>query len=900
MNLDISHIFIITGLVVQVSLVIFWFTTVRKKLQEASLKKALDILEEKEKTLSLIYENTNDFIALLKKEGDQLTIIRLPETFIQSIEQHTRFLEKEVLGKPIYFLYDKVLELTQEERAFRFDKINTLFETKATVKYEEQFKAPDGHRGLSQSSLIPILKGNEIEYVLYVAQDITEERSTNLQLEYAVDVLERVYESNLAAIVLFKDGKIEKVNKRFTSYFGYEQEEIIGETAEKFIPEKYWHLLNDVRKDLYEKGEELHFGREREIVTKRKDGSLFYCECVISPLLIQGVKYSFMFIVDVSDYYNAQKELLASREQLQSIIDNLPGMLFRLGTDEEFTLQHISGNSEKYLGITQEDIEKYNIKGRDVLSDEFIQYSRSVIKETFEKQEPGEMKLPIEYKGTSKWVSIRFKPTQLSNGEYVIDGLLFDVTNQVENEERLSLAIESAREGLWDWNIEDGKLVFNNYQAEMLGYDVAEMSNDVQEFFKNIHPQDIEDAQTKLSAHLKEETDFYETEYRIKTKNGVYKWLLVHGKVISRMRDGKALRVIGTHVDIDERKKAEIAVRKSQERLLTLMSNIPGMVYRGSYEDNYALSFVSNGSMQLTGYSPEDFVKGKRTIFELIKDSDKEKINKEVQSAVSEKRAYQLVYEINSPAGSKWVYDKGQEVGNGYLEGFITDITDRVHAEERIIQTIIETEDRERSRIAKELHDSLGQKLTTVSLNFNALKSKVDKGSDVEDRLMIGLEYLKQAIGETREISHNLMPKSIEDFGVILSIESLIADLNEYSETAFSFYHNIKDNALSNNIGIHLYRIVQESINNILKHAKAKTVTVQLMAYEDIIVLSIEDDGKGFNIGSNDKSQSFGLDSIRHRAQLLSGDAIIDSSAGHGTTITVEIPTKKHYFHEEN
>lgn len=899
MNLDISHIFIVTGLMVQIGLVVFWFTTVRKKMQEARLKKALDIVEEKEKTLSLIYENTTDFIALMKKEGDQLTIIRLPETFIKAVEEHTKFIEKEVINKPMSFLYDKVLQLTQEEKEFRFEKIKELFRTKETVKYEEQFKAPDGHRGLSQSSLIPIMKGNDVDYVLYVSSDITEERATNLQLEYAVDVLERVFDSNLAAIVLFKDGKIEKINKRFTSYFGYKQQEIIGETAEKFIPEKYWSLLGNVRADLYEKGEELHFGREREIVTKRKDGSLFYAECTISPLTIHGIKYSFMFIVDVSDYHNILKELRVSKEQLQSIIDNLPGMLYRLNTDEMFSLRYLSGNSEKYLGIPKEILNN-GIRPRDLITDDFLDSSREKMKQVFEKREPGEMRLPIEYNGITRWMFTRFQPTQLDNGEYVIDGLLFDVTDQVENEERLAMAIESAREGLWDWKIDDGNLVINNYQAEMLGYDVGEMSTDINDFYNSIHPNDVENAKSKFKDHLKGKSDYFETEYRVRTKNGKYKWLLVHGKVISRMRNGWALRVIGTHVDIDERKKAEIAIKKSQERLIMLMSNIPGMVYRGSHEDNYALSFVSNGSIQLTGHTPDEFVKKKLTIFELIKDSDKEKVNEEVQRAVAEKRAYQLVYEIKTPAGNKWVYDKGQEVENGYLEGFITDITDRVQAEERIIQTIIETEDKERSRIAKEIHDSLGQKLTTVSLNFNALKSKVDKGSEVEDRLMVGLEYLKQAIGETREISHNLMPKSIEDFGIILSIESLVADLNEYSETSFGFYHNIKDNRLSNSIGIHLYRIVQESINNILKHAKAQSVTVQLMAYDDVIVLSIEDDGRGFDQMEIEKSKHFGLDSLRHRAQMLSGDVIIDSSPGHGTTITVEIPTKKHYFHEEN
>ncbi len=213
-------------------------------------------------------------------------------------------------------------------------------------------------------------------------------------------------------------------------------------------------------------------------------------------------------------------------------------------------------------------------------------------------------------------------------------------------------------------------------------------------------------------------------------------------------------------------------------------------------------------------------------------------------------------------------------------------------ANEMLISKILETEDRERKRISKELHDSLGQNLTTASLNLVHLKNNIEQLDD-HDQLKFknGLKFLNIAINESRNIAHNLMPQSIVDFGYLETIESLVEDLSNSSKTQFIFYSNLQER-LSSDQELSLFRITQEAINNILKHAEASKATIQLMKYEDAILLTIEDNGKGFDI-LNRNGHSFGFDSIKARVNALSGHVDIDSRQGQGTSITIKIDTQE-------
>lgn len=223
----------------------------------------------------------------------------------------------------------------------------------------------------------------------------------------------------------------------------------------------------------------------------------------------------------------------------------------------------------------------------------------------------------------------------------------------------------------------------------------------------------------------------------------------------------------------------------------------------------------------------------------------------------------------------------------------ISDITLLREAEKMVIRSLIEGEDNERKRVAKEIHDSLGQNLTAASLNFSALKGVIDKLDESrKEKFNIGYNFLNTAIEESRNIALNLMPKAIDDFGLIPSLKSLLSQIEKSGGLKIIFYDNLRnDIRLARNIELNLYRITQEAINNVLKHAGATKIFIQLLLHKKEIIYTFEDDGKGFDFRATlQKSKGIGIKSISNRVIAMSGIFEIDSAPGKGTAITIQIP----------
>jgi signal transduction histidine kinase len=165
-------------------------------------------------------------------------------------------------------------------------------------------------------------------------------------------------------------------------------------------------------------------------------------------------------------------------------------------------------------------------------------------------------------------------------------------------------------------------------------------------------------------------------------------------------------------------------------------------------------------------------------------------------------------------------------------------------------------------------------------------------GSKALEKFELGRKYLKNSIAESRSVAHALMPKEIVDFGVLSAFENTINDIDKsQEETEFHFSHNLESGRLSNlQIEITLFRILQEALNNINKYARASTVHIQLKEYDDIFMLTIEDDGQGFDIEEmREKGSGLGFKSMQNRLDAINGFLEINSVPGQGTEILVEI-----------
>lgn len=211
---------------------------------------------------------------------------------------------------------------------------------------------------------------------------------------------------------------------------------------------------------------------------------------------------------------------------------------------------------------------------------------------------------------------------------------------------------------------------------------------------------------------------------------------------------------------------------------------------------------------------------------------------------------------------------------------------------------ILEQQENERQRIARELHDTTVQVLTNL-VHKTELCSKVMDTDMIRAKLELEImnNTIRYTINEMRNIIHDLRPMAFDDFGLITTIERMVSQLNAESEMHFQFRVEGENDNLPPVISLTLVRIVQEACNNAVKHSEAENVYIKFSFYESLVEVSIKDDGRGFNLKAAEEkrgkvNQGFGLSIMKERISLLSGEYKITTGANKGTHILVVVPVE--------
>jgi two-component system, NarL family, sensor histidine kinase UhpB len=358
-----------------------------------------------------------------------------------------------------------------------------------------------------------------------------------------------------------------------------------------------------------------------------------------------------------------------------------------------------------------------------------------------------------------------------------------------------------------------------------------------------------------------------------------------------------------------ERKQAEEALRQSEEHYRFLFNNmLNGFAYcQMLFEHNQPVDFiylnVNQAFERLTGLKG---VVGKKVseVIPSIRETDPELFNIYGQVAQTGRPAQ---FEIFLEALGEWfsvsVYSPQKE----YFGVVFNVITERKHAEaylrdsekklRHLASQLITAQERERMRIARELHDDLGQSLLTLKLQLDRLDRKIPAElEEPRQHLSQCRNYLKQIIGNVRRLSHDLTPLGLE-----LGLPAALADLLE----EFKGQHGIQctlevdgvTGLFSREAEVNLYRILQESLSNISKYAQATQVDVSLRRAGHEVVFTVEDNGQGFEVAEilarRGRKKGLGLASMEERARLLGGTFSISSKARAGTEISITLPLNR-------
>jgi PAS domain S-box-containing protein len=355
------------------------------------------------------------------------------------------------------------------------------------------------------------------------------------------------------------------------------------------------------------------------------------------------------------------------------------------------------------------------------------------------------------------------------------------------------------------------------------------------------------------------------------------------------------------------------ALQESQRTLSTLLSNLPGVAYRCRNDPDWTMEIVSDACRELTGYATEELIENRKTSYgRLIHPDERGRVWDEVQACLREHRPFELTYRIRTADGAeKWVWERGRGVygPDGVLmalEGFINDVTARHRAEEErqgavlreqraredFTRRLIASQEAERRRIAGELHDSLGQNLLLIKNRSELALGVAGTRPEVLRQLESINEVASQAIEEVRQISHDLRPYQLDQLGLTRSLEVMIDNAARSSSIVFERKLDFADDGIAGDAATNLYRVVQECLNNVLKHSRARHARVELERDIHELRLHLSDDGVGFDASTAQApgATAFGLRNIAERVRIMGGRLRITSRPGAGTSTEVRIP----------
>jgi PAS domain S-box-containing protein len=211
------------------------------------------------------------------------------------------------------------------------------------------------------------------------------------------------------------------------------------------------------------------------------------------------------------------------------------------------------------------------------------------------------------------------------------------------------------------------------------------------------------------------------------------------------------------------------------------------------------------------------------------------------------------------------------------------DLTERKVMEDNMITDIVDTQEKERKLISDELHDNISQKLAASKLFIEMAMEECQS-----KYLAQGRQNLVEAADEIRNISYRLSPSIVTNLGLSEAINALVDNINQLNKVKTEFHYKIARLEINPVVQLALFRIIQEQMNNILKHAAATQVKIDLLKQAKLLSLMISDNGQGFDFNSVKKG--LGLQNILYRAELCKGKAIFTSSAGNGCILRVDIP----------
>jgi PAS domain S-box-containing protein len=673
------------------------------------------------------------------------------------------------------------------------------------------------------------------------------------------------------------------VNPALCSMLGFSEKEIRSKHCVDFSPPedaaKDWELFQQLRAGAID-----HYQVEKRYF--RRDGSLVWGSLSISLLNIRPSPLVIAMVEDIT----AKKKAEEAQFRHAAIVESSGDAIVSKTLDGMI----VSWNSgaQRIYGYTEAEAigKPINI----VVPPELAEEENKILErlragERIENYET----VRLAKAGKRLNVSLSLSPIKDASGAIVgLSGIARDISELKRqgqdlrtSEERLRLAQQAAHIGTFEWNIRTGVNTWTPELEAMYGLPPGGFGGTHAAFESLVYEEDrpilreLVESTVKMGQPTK-------GEWRVVWPDGSVHWLAAYWQVLMD-ESGKPLRVIGVNIDITERKQAEERLRE-YEKTVEGAEDMIGVIdreYRFLLANRQYLKMRNLTREQVVGhFVPE--VLG-RELFKIVKP----KLDECFQGKVV-KYEMKVSYPTVGERDLLLSYFPIEGVnGVDRAACILRDITDRKRAEQAVAEMtrkLIRAQEQERARIGRELHDDINQRLAMLSVELEQLHQNP---SELPNRMQEIRKELRQISDDVQAMSHDLHSSKMEYLGVVSGMKSWCKQVAERHKFDIDFTSDLSS-AMPLEIGLPLFRVLQEGVNNSIKHSGEKRVEVQLRDGSDQIHLLVRDSGVGFDLEGALRSKGLGLTSMRERVRLLNGTIAIESKPNDGTTIHVRVPVK--------
>lgn len=712
-------------------------------------------------------------------------------------------------------------------------------------------------------------------------------------------ILRAIYEhAEVGLELVAPDGRFLSVNPALCRMLGYSEGELLQKTFQEITHPDDLKLEKPALEELF-RGKRDFYESEKRFL--HQNGSPVWVT-VTSSGVKDGtgtVLYRVSVVQNVTERKHAEAALRKSEEKFSTAFRRGP-MALVLATagenrfiDVNETFERLSGyRRDEVIGRTSVDLGLWeNPQDLRHLTDRLFAQGGSL--------QDAECKFRVR-DGSIRNSLVSAEAIDL-NGETCILSVIADVTERKqaeaalrESKDELHLLLESTAEAIYGIDLE-GRCTFSNPAClKTLGYQRPE-----ELLGKEMHSL-IHHSRADGTALPVEQCWIYRA---IRAGEGVH----VEGEVLWRadgtsfpaeywshpqLKGGEVVGAVVTFLDITERKRSEQAVRESEARFRLVANTAPVLIWMS--DSDRLCSYFNQPWLDFTGRPLESQI-GNGWV-DLVHPDDRERCFDTYTQAFDHRRSFSMEYRLLRHDGEfRWVLDHGVPRFNhdGSFAGYIgscVDVTERKRAEEALRTVsgrLIEAQEAERGRIARELHDDINQRLAVLAIGIETLKTNLPTALD-----QIGSLYKTtlDISSSVQALSHRLHSSKLEYLGLVAAMKSFCSEFMQQHNVEVEFSHGTIPASLPYDVSLCLFRVLQEALRNAVKHSGVRQFKARLQWTDGKLQLKVSDSGVGFDTRAVKHSPGLGLISMRERVNLVKGALSVASGPQRGTEITVRVP----------